>query len=278
MRVSGVTSKFSTRLTTKTDISQASLVWMLQCISPHLTIDQSAFNNSLEQYKRWLFHIRFACTYHHPTKWDRIKAHLPKAPIIPIINPARSELDPPRRDSPHKHPEFDFSWGTGPIVDSFGGIYHFVGSHSRRPGGEDVEVYNREEDVWSWEPLRSLGHTNEYIHPIAYHRSLICGWEKHSPLRKGWTREHRRGEDGKARFWWHMQHGNETTTLPEWAILPDLSTTPNFERAWYSKCEKTKRTLDGLKKVKEFGTDDFLSVLDKDIDFGFDMKPQNLWP
>jgi hypothetical protein len=251
---------------------------MLQCISPHLTIDQTAFNNYLEQYKRWLFHIRFACTYHHPTKWDRIRAYLPKAPIIPFINPAPSELDLPKRDPPHKHPEFDFGWGTDPLVDSFRGIYHLVGSHTRSPGHEDVEVYNQEEDEWSWESLRKIGQTNEYIHPIAYYRSIVRGWDKHSPLRKGWAREHRRGDDGKARFWWYMRKGEETIALPEWAILPDLPQKPNFERAWYGKCEKTKKTLDSLSKVEAYGTNDFLAILDKEIDFGFDERPQNQWP
>lgn len=247
---------------------------MLQCISPHLTIDQAAFDDYLDQYKRWLFRIRFACTYHHQTTWDNIKAYIPN---VPLINPAPSELDPPKRDPPHAHVDFDFSWGTGPLVDSFGGMYHLNGTHMRVPGHEDVEVYEKDEAP-SWKPLRALGQTNEYIHPIVLHRSLVHGWDKHSPLKDGWDRKHRRGEDGKARYWWFMNDDPEKIELPEWAILPDLPRQKNFERAWYQKCEKTQRTLSKLKDVEEFGGKDFLGRLDEEIDFGFDNKPQNEWP
>lgn len=259
---------------TSVDLSTATLVWMLQCISPHLTIDQAAFDDYLDQYKRWLFRIRFACTYHHQTTWDNIKAYIPN---VPLINPAPSELDPPKRDPPHAHVDFDFSWGTGPLVDSFGGMYHLNGTHMRVPGHEDVEVYENDEAP-SWKPLRALGQTNEYIHPIVLHRSLVHGWDKHSPLKDGWDRKHRRGEDGKARYWWFMNDDPEKIELPEWAILPDLPRQKNFERAWYQKCEKTQRTLSKLKDVEEFGGKDFLGRLDEEIDFGFDNKPQNEWP
>lgn len=248
---------------------------MLQCISPHLAIDQAAFNNYIDQYQRWLYRIRFACTYHHPTTLDGVKSFLP---VIPLLNPARSELDPPKRDPPHAHPEFDFSWGTGPLVDSFGSIYYLNGSHSRRPGHEDIEVYNQEENEYLWKPLRRLGQTNEYIHPIVFYRSIVHGWDKHSPLRKGWKREHRRGEDGKARFWWYMDKETEKIALPEWAILPNLPEKPDFERAWYNGCEKTKKTLEKLGAIEGYGANDFLESLDKGIDFGFDAKPQNQWP
>jgi uncharacterized protein (DUF2235 family) len=257
------------------DISTATLVWMLQCISPLLAIDQVAFNNQIDQYQRWLYRIRFACTYHHPNMWDGVKGFLP---IIPLLNPAPSGLEAPKRDPPHPHPEFDFSWGTGPLVDSFGGIYLLNGSHPRRPGHEDVEVYDEKEDAYEWKSLRKLGRTNEYIHPIVFHRSIVHGWDKHSPLRKGWKREHRHGEDGKARFWWYMKKEDETIALPEWAILRDVPERPNFERAWYKKCEKTKRTLEKLDAMEGDGANDFLEILDRDIDFGFDDKPQSQWP
>jgi hypothetical protein len=259
-------------------MSTATLAWMLQCISPHLAIDQEAFNKYLEQYHRWLFRIRFACTYHHQTTWENMKSYLPSMPSIPFIKPTSSELDPPKRDPPHSHTEFDFGWGTGPLVDSFGGMYHLNGSHMRVPGHESVELYDDKENVYHWKPIRKVGETNEYIHPIMLHRSIAHGWDKHSPLKEHWNREHRRGTDGKARFWWYKDNEKDTIALPEWAILPDLDGKPNFERAWYMKCEKTEKTLEALKKVKEYGTNDFLACLDKEIDFGFDNKPQNEWP
>ncbi|KAL5115303.1 hypothetical protein ACEQ8H_006816 [Pleosporales sp. CAS-2024a] len=259
------------------NLSTSSFVWMLQCISPHLAIDQTAFDNYIAQYLRWLASLRFACTYHHPKIWGRARKHLPKVPHIPIIWPKGDELRPPKRDAPHAH-DLDFSWGTGPFVDSFRSVYHLAGSHKRRPGHEDVEVYNQDEDAWEWKPLRHLGATNEYIHPIALHRSIVRGWDKHNPLRKGWTREHRKDDEGNARYWWYMHEGKEVIELPEWAILPDVANKANFERAWYRRCEKSKKTIDRLSMVGSFGENDFLAVLDKEIDFGFDAKPQNQWP
>lgn len=256
-------------------MSTATLAWMLQCIAPHLTIEKEAYHGYLDQYKRWLSRIRFACTYHHDTMWDKARSYIP---AIPFIGSEPSEIDPPRRDPPHVHPEFDFSWGTGPLVDSFGGMYHLNGTHKRIPGHEGVEIYDKEEGVYNWTPLSELGRTHEYIHPIVLHRSLVHGWDKHSPLKDGWHREHRRGEDGKARYWWYMDGEKDTVALPEWAVLPDSPGKKNFERAWYNKCEKTKNTLEKLGAIKEYGPNDFLATLDKEIDFGFDNKPQNEWP
>jgi hypothetical protein len=265
-------------LTPVTDLSTATLVWMLQCISPHLTIDQEAFDGYLDQYNRWLTRIRFACTYHHQTTWENIKSYLPSIPYIPLINPAPSGIEPPKRDAPHAHPELDFSWGAGPLVDSFGGMYHLNGTHTRMPGHEDAETYDAAAKEYKWSPIRALGRTNEYIHPITYHRSLVHGWDAHSPLQKGWKRKAERGADGKARFWWYMHGEEKKIELPEWAILPNLPGRPNFERQWYLKCEQSEGTRAKLSCVKEYGEKDFLEVLDEEIDFGFDNKPQNQWP
>jgi hypothetical protein len=266
-------------LTCVTDISTATLAWMLQCVSPHLTIDQDAYNGFIDQYKRWLFRIRFACTYHHQTTWESIKLHLPKRPRIPLLDKKTSELDPPRRDPVHTHPEFNFGWGTGRLVDSFGGFYHLLGSHTRLPGHEDVEIYDEEDDVYNWKPIKEVGLTNEYIHPIVYHRSVVHGWDKHCPLKKHWTREHRQGKDGDARFWWYMKNEKDTNALPEWVILPDVEGKPNFERAWYRKCEKADEAKKGkLGDIVAFVKEDFLESLDEEIDFAFDEKPQNEWP
>jgi len=260
------------------DVSTATLAWMLQCVSPHLAIDHGAYTEYLSQYNRWLQRIRYACTYHHQSTWDKATSFLPNMPQIPFINPAPSTLDLPKRDPPHAHPEFDFGWGAGALVDSFGGMYYLNGSHMRVPGHEDVEAYNENEKHYHWKPLRDLGLTNEYIHPIVHHRSIIRGWDKHSPLKEGWNRGHWRGDDGKERFWWYKDGEKDKIALPEWAILPDQHDRANFERAWYAKCEKTKKTRDALQKMKEFGEEDFLASLDQKIDFGFDNKHQNQWP
>lgn len=254
---------------------------MLQCIAPHLTIDRQAFELYLAQYKRWLFRIRYACTYHHETWSDKARSYIPKLPNIPLINPGPSDenLAAPRRDPAHAHPDFDFSWGTGPLLDPFGGMYLFNGTHARNPGHEDVEVYNEEAQEPKWTPLRSLGQTNEYIHPIVHFRRLVHGWDTHSPLKVGWERDHWLGDDGKHRFWWFKTGERQSCALPEWAILPDGSEKEyNFERKWYAECEKTKKTLDRLAMDKDVGGNDFLATLDANIDFGFDDKPQNLWP
>jgi hypothetical protein len=262
------------------NISTAALCWMLQCISPHLAIDRNAFTLYLAQYKRWLFRIRYACTYHHDSFLDKAWDLIPKLPRIPFINRGSAELPRRRRDPPHAHTEFDFSWGTGPLNDSYGGIYLFNGTHMRIPGHEDVEEYDEQFKEPVWTSLRGLGDTNEYIHPIAYFRSLVRGWDPHSPLKAGWNREDWRGkQDGKVRFWWYKDGEKEKCALPEWAILPDKSGEEfNFERKWYNECEKTKKTLDKLAGVKGFGSRDFLEVLDETIDFGFDERPQNIWP
>lgn len=250
---------------------------MLQCISPHLTIDHSEFMQFLDQYKRWLFRIRYACTYHHETVTDKIKSYIPN---IPIINPGPTDLDPPKRDPPHAHTEFDFSWGTGPLVDSYTGLYYLNGSHTRVPGHEGAEIYNDQEREYQWQPLRSLGPTNEYIHPIVYHRSIVHGWDTYSPLQTNWIRENDTGPtDSKRRFWWHKTGEEKKLWLPEWAILSQAQGF-NFERTWYENCEKTRKTLDMLAGNKDFGPGkDFLQTLDEKIDLdAFENLPQTHWP
>ncbi|KAF1830343.1 hypothetical protein BDW02DRAFT_104799 [Decorospora gaudefroyi] len=262
------------------NISTASLCWMLECISPYLTIDRSAFQRYIAQYKRWLFRIRYACTYHHESSLEKALQYIPRLPIIPIINPGSDALEAPRRDPPHTHPDFDFSWGTGPLIDSYAGIYYLNGSYTRMPGHEEVEVYDEDLKQPRWMSLRQLGDTNEYIHPIVYFRSLVHGWDKHSPLKERWNRKNEEGKDGKTRFWWYMDREEEKCVLPEWAVLPDANPEEfNFERKWYNECEKTKKTLDKLAGVPEFGPGkDFLEVLDKQIEFGFAGQLPNIWP
>jgi hypothetical protein len=250
---------------------------MLQVISPHLTIDRHAFSLFMSQYTRWLFRIRYACTYHHESSFEKFVNKLPKLPTLSLGN---DELKPPRRDPPHEHTNFDFSWGTGPLVDSYGGFYHFLGARARKPGHEEVEIYDAEKKAQKWTKLRDLGDTNEYIHPIAYYRSLVRGWDKHSPLKKKWNRDNWRStRDDMMRFWWYMDGEQDTCAIPEWAMLPDgLGEEYNFERMWYNECEKTAKTVYNGAPVEDFGGKGFLEGLDGKIDFAFDDRPQNVWP
>jgi hypothetical protein len=262
------------------DISTATFCWMIQCVSPHLAIDQNAYKLYLDQYQRWLFRIRYACTYHHPKIQDTVTNNIPsftKMPNIPIIDSGGPDTDTPKRDPPHEHPEHDFGWGTGPIENSMTAMYQVNGTHTRIPGHEDVETYDEAKQENRWKSLRELGNTNEYIHPIVHHRRLVRGWEPNSPFKKGWNRDHWRGADGQARFWWYMDGEKDKIALPEWTIMPDTEESINFERGWYKRCEKTKKTLDALSAVKDIGKEDFLEVLDRKNDFAFD-KSLNQWP
>lgn len=257
------------------NLATASLCWMLQAISPHLTIDRHAFELFVAQYKRWLFRIRYACTHNHPNTLQKMWSYVPKLPVPSIFGGGSKDLHLPRAAPPHEHKDFDFSWGTGPLVDSYTGMYYLNGMHVRVPGHESVEKAGK------WTKLRDLGDTNEYIHPITYFRSVVRGWEKHSPLQKPWNRKAWEGKsDGKTRFWWYMDGEQEKCALPEWAIMPDGGGDEfNFERKWYSECEKTEKTLQKLATVTEFGGGrDFLDVLDEELNFDMDNHPQRIAP
>lgn len=254
---------------------------MLQAISPHLTIDREAFSLFVAQYKRWLFRIRYACTFNHPNTLQKMWSYVPKLPMPSIFGGGGKDLQLPPRAPPHTHENFDFSWGTGPLVDSFTAMYYLNGMHVRMPGHESVEIYNEKSKANKWTKIRELGHTNEYIHPITYFRSLVRGWEKYSPLQKPWNREAWEGKsDGKMRFWWYMDGEQDTCALPEWSIMPHGQDEEfNFERKWYSECEKTEKTLDKLASVAEFGEgQDFLDVLDEELNFDMDNRPQRFAP
>jgi hypothetical protein len=256
------------------DIATATLCWMLQVISPHLTIDREAFSLSMAQYTRWLFRLRFACTYHHASIVEKAWNWLPK---LPIPGFGRDELEEPPHASPHTHTNFDFSWGTGPLVDSYGGFYYLIGANQRMPGHEEVESYNDRDKAHKWTKLHDLGNTNEYIHPIAYYRSLVRGWDTHSPLKHNWNRANWE-TDGSKRFWWYKDGEKDKCAIPEWAILPDGREEYNFERFWYNECEKTAKILGDAANSEDFPGRDFLQKLDGKIDFAFNDRPQNLWP
>lgn len=243
---------------------------MLQCISPHLTIDQDAFKSSLNQYQRWLARIRYACTYHHTTWLDTIKSTIPN---IPILNPATNPLLPPRRDPVHTHPEFDYGWGTGPIVDSYTGMYFLNGSLPRVPGKLQTEVYNQKEEVATLDDISKFGETNEYIHPICEYRKIVRGEEDDSALEK-FARKYDGGPDGKeGRYWWYR----DGRRLPEWIIMEHRDGgVVNFERTWYEMCETGEKAKG---RLREAGYEnDFLVALDEKVDFGLGNNPGYVYP
>lgn len=243
---------------------------MLHCISPHLTIDQDAFKATLSQYERFLARIRYACTYHHPTFLDKVKSNIP---TIPLLNPATNPLLPPPRDPVHTHLDFDFGWGTGPIVDSYTGMYLLNGSLPRVPGKLQTEVYDKKDEVAVLEDIAQFGDTNEYIHPICEYRKVVRGKEDKSAL-EAYTRKHEISPDGKdGRFWWYR----DGKKLPEWVILEHQDQgVINFERTWYEMCEEGEKAKS---RLKEAGYEkDFLKTLDEKVDFGVADKPGFVYP
>lgn len=234
---------------------------MIQCIAPYITIDQVAFHASLAQYQRFLDRTRYACTTHHPDWLDSIKEMLPN---IPLINPPPKELAPPRHDHTHQHLDFEYGWGIGPIVDSYGGMYRLAGAIRRIPGYCKLELFDHKVEEQILDDINKHGETNEYVHPICYYRDLIRGPEAISALHD-FDRKFIPGNNGgKGRFWWTRK--GDTKKLPEWVILPHGDDEVNYERTWYGKSEKSERIL---KKLEDAGYEkDWLQTLDDQIDFG----------
>ena len=232
---------------------------MLQCIAPHLTIDQDAFKAGMLQYQRWLDRIRYACTYHHEGWLDWVKD---KIPNMPYINPADDELTPPKRDPPHAHPNFDYGWGVGPIIDSYGGLYRLAGAVPRVPGHCQAEIYDRTSDEQKLDDINKYGETNEYIHPICAYRDLIRGPEESSAL-KNFERKFEAKADGKGRYWWYRK--GDPKPLPEWVILKHEDEDVNFERSWYGQSERNENALEKLQKAGF--KKDWLESLDERNDF-----------
>lgn len=243
---------------------------MLQCISPHLTIDQDAFKASLTQYQRFLARIRYACTYRHPNWVDTVKSFIPP---IPVLNPPKDPLLPPKRAPLHTHPDFDFGWGTGPIVDSYTGIYLLAKSIPRVPGKLQTEVYDERKKTTIFQDISELGESHEYIHPICEYRKIVRGKKDDSAL-KLYTRRHEKNPDGTdGRFWWYR----DGKRLPEWVILEHKDEgVVNFERTWYEMCEQTEATKAALKGAG-YETD-FLLELDEKIDFAIGGQPGYMYP
>jgi hypothetical protein len=247
------------------ELSTATFCWMLQCISPHLTIDQTAFHAYMAQYQRWLARVRYACTFHHETWLDWAAS---KIPNIPLINPAPDPLGPPKRDPPHQHPDFDYGYGTGPIVDSFTKMYYLNGSATRVPGHCSIEMYDEDEKEYKLTEVNGYGQTNEYIHPICHYRRIMRGPEPHDPL-GDFERFFEESPDkkGEGRFWWRKKGDREDQKLPEWMILEHVDEGEvNFERSWYHMCEKDEAKLEKLRR--EGYEKDWLECLDEKNDFG----------
>lgn len=254
---------------------------MLQCISPHLAIDAAGFNAWMSQYKRWQARIRYACTYHHTTWLDNVKSYIPN---IPVLNPETSPLEEPRRDPQHPH-DFDYGWGTGPIVDSYGGMYKLAGAVPRVPGHCKAEFYDEHEGATKLDDINKFGETHEYIHPICEYRRIVRSYEENSALRT-WTRQFKANEgSNKGRFWWVK---NDTKVrLPEWVILEhgtyggqdldgDSKGEINFERAWYQECEKKDNVLEAFRAAGY--EKDFLGMVDEKVDFGIGGKDGWVYP
>lgn len=246
---------------------------MLQCIAPHLTIDQVAFHTLMAQYQRWLDRVRYACHYHHPGWVDWAKS---KVPHVPFITKAEDPLAPPKRSPAHQHPEFEFGYGCGPIVDSFTAMYYLNGSVMRVPGHCSIEVWHDEEKEYILRDVNGYGRTNEYIHPVCYYRRLMRGEEKLSPL-NDFVRvfEETPGKKGEGRFWW--QKKGDKNKLPEWVILEHAGEgVVNFERSWYHKCEKN---AEKTAKLKQAGFEkDWLETLDEKNDFDVGRKEGWVYP
>lgn len=168
-------------------------------------------------------------------------------------------------------------------------MYALNGTHPRAPGFEESETYNKKTSNFEWVKLSDLGETNEYIHPLVFHRKTVVGWHE-------WTTKHplieweRTFDEG--RWWWHRRADsdkkNRERWLPEWVIHPQADSEINYERAWYNEAKSMEaqfsavKGLEKVKRVNPFKTPtfveevDFLKKLDGEVDFA--RVVQTLWP
>ncbi|KAJ4990197.1 peptidoglycan binding domain containing protein [Stagonosporopsis vannaccii] len=257
------------------NISIATFTWMLQCISPHLDIDQAGFKAYLTQYSEWLNFIRTRCTYHHKWHESWLRQQYNKLPNIPYFGEEPDPLADPKREEPHTH-DFDFGWGVGPIVDSYTDLFKKNGPpRPRRPGHEQMEIEGQWVDIKGTHDAPTKFKTCEYIHPLVEYRHLVLNrwdkweWDTDHPL-KDWRRAARTEDDGSRRFWWYRPGGGDDDRLPEWCILPDTKVEINYERTWY---EATKKMNSNNSKKKQ--VPGYLEQLDKEIKF--EPKRINEW-
>jgi hypothetical protein len=133
--------------------------------------------------------------------------------------------------------------------------------------------------------INDYGSTNEYIHPICHYRDLVRGPESTSALRD-YRRFFEPTKGGEGRFWWQLKGGyGKRRKVPEWIIMPHEEnvgkdgfdgTVLNFERAWYSQCEKTRAVKDKLEK--EGYKKDWLDSVDEKVDFSVGEKQGWVYP
>jgi hypothetical protein len=205
-------------------LANVTFAWMLQCIAPYLTIDETAYNNTADDYQMWLAKVRWNCTYWHRGFWGKAGDYVPN---IPVVNPAPGELDPPKRDpKAHEH--------------SYTAKFWINGSEPRVPGHCQTEFRQPKKnpsdaDTWLPELFSKYGDTNEYIHPVCAYRQMIRSDEQSALGAFKRKLDKNNGERGRY-WWWHDDHA-----LPEWVILQQDSPEHNFERDWYERCVKENK-------------------------------------
>lgn len=250
---------------------------MLQCIAPHVDIDQDGFRAYLKQYEDWITFIRTRCTYHHKSHESWFRKQYNKLPNVPYFGEEHDPLADPIREPPHTH-DFDFGWGIGPITDSYTTMYKGNGpARPRRPGHEEMEIEGE------WAPIKGTKEdptgfkTHEYIHPVVHYRHLILkkwdvvDWNQQHPL-VNWNRSIPPEKDGSKRYWWYRPGGDDADRLPEWCILPDTKVEINYERTWYKAAQDMNLAV-SIQKVKH--QPGFLEELDGQIKF--EPKRINEW-
>ncbi|KAF3001504.1 hypothetical protein E8E13_008984 [Curvularia kusanoi] len=257
------------------NISIATFTWMLQCIAPHVDLDQKGFNDYLKQYSTWLDNLRYRCTIIHPDILSK------------VINKIEDKLDATERDTlvrmgakPHPHPNLYFGWGVGPIIDSYTLEYKNFNApaYTRLPGNEEMETDGKWNPI-TGPPTQPTGFlTNEYIHPLVQHRREALKPALWSQAMNGWERKLSVEKDGSARYWW----SKGSLRLPEWCILPNTEAEINYERTWYNAALEMARDVSKVKTtdaVEAAGGKDFLARLDAEIKYQPDLKPPrgNTW-
>ena len=173
-------------------------------------------------------------------------------------------------------------------------MYALKGTHPLSPGFQKTDTTHPKTKKYGWVPLSELGETNEYIHPLVFHRMRSVGlhkWTTKHPL-TDWTCTN----DGD-RWWWHRKTDSDPKKrqrwLPEWAILPHKDGI-NYERSWYTeavsmeqgfssktgletvKTAKFTRNKPGVAEAKDGKEVDFLERLDSEVDFS--KLSETSWP
>lgn len=171
-------------------------------------------------------------------------------------------------------------------------MYALNGTHARAPGFEKTETTDPDTKEYGWVDIKKLGESNEYIHPLVFHRKTCVGWHQ-------WTTKHpltewQRSFEG-GRWWWHRQtdknrQAEDARWLPEWVIHKHTDAEINYERTWYTEAVSmeqqfsAKTNLERVKKVtllkkpkkRVVQEVDFLEKLDGEVNFA--KVPETSWP